>query len=298
MPDGSTLRWRGEVSLHPVWSEGSLSFEKIKVATAWQFLRDRLLVQEPGGSFDLELRYRFALASEQPHLALEALHFKASDLSLEPRHKPGRLLQLAKVEVNEGSFNLDKRELIIGRIDVEKGKISASLAENRRIIWQELFVAPKGGPKQQAPGEASSSEPPWRAVLQRVEVKDVAADFVDQSRLYPINLSLGKVQASLSTSLEISPHTMQAVVEGLSAGLYDIALRPDSQAEPILQVGAVETSGGSLNLLERKVSLEQVKRPRRFGQGLIGREGHYRLAQTDGGEGPFCAGGDPTGRNQ
>ena len=100
-------------------------------------------------------------------------------------------------------------------LEVEKGKISASLAENRRIIWEELFVGPKEVPKRQAPGEASSSEPPWRAVIQRVEVKDVAADFVDQSRVSPVNVSLGKVQASLSTSLEISPSKMHAVVEGL-----------------------------------------------------------------------------------
>ncbi|MCK7466688.1 MAG: DUF748 domain-containing protein [Desulfosudis oleivorans] len=51
MPDGSTLRWRGEVSLHPVWSEGTLSFEKIKVATVWQFIRDQLLVKKPEGLF-------------------------------------------------------------------------------------------------------------------------------------------------------------------------------------------------------------------------------------------------------
>ena len=259
MPDGSALRWRGEVSLHPVWSEGTLSLDKIKVATVWQFLQDQLLVKKPEGSFDLELRYRFALAKEQPHLSLEGLRFKASDLSLEPRDKPGTILQIARVEVKDGRFDLDKRELLIGHVEVEKGKISASLAENRRIIWQELFVAPKEiATKQQAPSEPSSSEPPWRAVIQRVEVRDVAADFLDQSRLDPINVSLGKVQASLSTSLEISPHTMQAVVEGLSAGLYDIALRPEGQTEPMLQVGAIETSGGSFNLLERKVSIEQV----------------------------------------
>jgi len=144
-------------------------------------------------------------------------------------------------------------------VEVEKGKISASLAEDRRIIWQELFVAPKESTKQNVPREeASSSEPPWRVTVQRMQVKEVAADFLDFSRLDPIRVTLGKVQVSLSTSLEISPHTMQAVVEGLSAGLYDIALRPESHTEPMLQVSAVETSGGSFNLQERKVSVEQL----------------------------------------
>jgi len=138
MPDGSTLRWRGEVSLHPVWSEGTLSLEKIKVATLWQFIRDQLLVKKPEGSLDLELRYRFALAKEQPHLDLDGLHFRVSNLSLEPRDKPETLLQMARVEVKEGRFNLDKRELLIGLVEVEKGKISASLSENRRIIWQDF----------------------------------------------------------------------------------------------------------------------------------------------------------------
>jgi hypothetical protein len=258
LPDGSTARWRGEVSLHPVWSEGTLSLEKIKVATLWQFLQDQVLIKKPGGSFDLELRYRFALAKEQPHLDIDRLHFKLSDLSLEPRDKPETLLQMARVEVKEGRFNLGRRELLIDLVEVEKGKVSASLSENRTIIYQELFVAPKQGAKPETIGETSSSEPPWRAVVKRVDVKEVAADFLDQSRLDPIGISLGKVQVSLSTSLEISPHAMQAVVEGLSAGLYDIALRPESQTEPLLQVGAVETSGGSFNLQERKASLEQV----------------------------------------
>jgi len=258
MPDGSTLRWRGEASLHPFWSEGSLSFEKIKVATVWQFIRDQLLVKKPEGSFDLELRYRFALAKGQPHLDLDQIRFKVSDLSLEPCDKPENLLQMARVEAKDGRFNLDKRELVIGLVDVSKGKISASMAENGRIDWQEMFVAAKEAPERQASAEASSSEHPWRAVLQRVEVKDVATDFVDQSRLNPVHVRLGKVRVTLSASVETAPHTMQAVVEGLSLGLYDIALRPDSQTEPMLQLGAVETSGGTFNLMDRKISVERV----------------------------------------
>jgi len=258
MPDGSTLRWRGEVSLHPVWSEGTLSFEKIKVATAWQFLRDQLLIKKPGGSFDLELRYRFAIAKEQPHLGLEGLHFKASDLSLEPRDKTGTILEIAKVDVKEGRFDLDKRELLIGHVEVEKGKISASMNENGRLNWQELFIAPKEVRTMEVSEEASASDQPWRVAIKEIEVKEVGVGFVDQSRISPVNVNLGKVQVSLSTSLEMSSHAMQAVVERLSAGLYDIALRPEGQTEPMLQVGAIETSGGSFNLMERKVSIEQV----------------------------------------
>jgi uncharacterized protein involved in outer membrane biogenesis len=260
MPDGSTLRWRGEVSLRPVWSQGTLSFEKIKVATVWQFLRDQLLVKKPGGSFDLELGYRFAFAKEQLHLGLEGLHFKASDLSLEPRDKPGTILQIARVDVKDGSFDLDKREMLIGHVEVEKGKISASMDENGRMNWQELFIAPKETPaKEDAPKDASSSGQPWRVALKRVEVKEVGVDFVDQSRLSPVNANLARVQVSLSASLEMSPHSLQAVVEGLSAGFYDIVLRQESQAEPMLQVGAMEASGVSLNLRERNVLVEQVK---------------------------------------
>jgi hypothetical protein len=259
MPDGSTVRWRGEVSLHPVWSEGTLSFEKIKIATAWQFLRDQLLIKKPGGSFDLELRYRFAIAKEQPHLGLEGLHFKVSNLSLEPRDKTGTLLEIVKVDVKEGRFDLDKRELLIGHVEVKKGKISASMNENGRINWQELFIAPKELSTTEVSKEASSSDQPWRVAIKEMEVKEVRVDFVDQSRLHPVNVSLGKVQVSLSASLEMSSHAMQAVVEGLSVGFNDIALRQDSETEPMLQVVTLEASGGSLNLQDRKVLIEQVK---------------------------------------
>ena len=259
MPDGSTLRWRGEVSLHPLWSEGTLSFEKIKVATVWQFLQDQLLVKKPGGSFDLELRYRFAFAEEQPHLRLEGLHFKASDLSLEPRDKPGTILQIARADVKDGRFDLDKREMLIGHVEVEKGKLSVLIDEDGLVNWQGLFIPSKESPAKDPSKEASSSDRPWRVALKRVEVKEVGVDFADQSRLSPVTANVAKVQVSLSASLEMSPHSMQAVVEGLSAGFYDIVLRHDSETEPMLRIGAVEASGGSLNLQERSVLVEQLK---------------------------------------
>ena len=258
LPDGSALRWQGDVSLHPVWSEGTLSIEKIKVATLWQFIQDRILIHKPAGSFDLELRYRLALADGQPHLDLDRLHFKVSDLSFESRDRSEALLQMARIEVKEGRFNLDRRELLIDLLEVEKGKVSASLSENRTIIYQELFVAAEEDPKPQESVQTPSWDRPWRAVVKRVDVKEVAAELLDQSRVEPIKISLGKVQASFSPSLEISPQAMQAVVEGLSAGLYDIALQPESKTEPMLQIGAIETSGGNFNLLEKKISLEHL----------------------------------------
>ena len=260
MPDGSTVRWRGEVSLHPVWSEGTLSLEKIKVSTLWQFLQDQILIKKPGGSFDLELRYRFALAKKQPHLEIGGLNFKASGLHLEPRDKSETLLDMARVEVKEGRFNLDKRELLIDLVEVEKGKISASLAENRRIIWQELFIAPKEGPKQQAPAEASSSEAPWRAVVKRLELKEVAADFLDQSRLDPMKVSLGKVQVSLSTSLEkIKVSTLWQFLQDQllikkPGGSFDLELRYRfalAKEQPHLEIGGLNFKASGLHLEPR-----------------------------------------------
>jgi len=259
LPDGSALRWRGDVSLHPVRSEGTLSIEKIKVATLWQFLRDQLLVKEPGGSFDLELRYRFALGQEQPRLGIEGLNFRASDLSLEEREKPGAILEIAKVEVKDGRFDLNQRQLLIGHVGVEKGKISALMDEEGRINWQGLFVAAKESPAKSAPQEASSPEGPWRVAVKQVEVKDMGVDFLDQSRAAPVSASLARTRVGLSAALEVSPHAIQAVVEGLSAGFYDIALRQEGRTEPLLQISEVEASGGSLNLREKEVFLDRVK---------------------------------------
>ncbi|MBW2490943.1 MAG: DUF748 domain-containing protein, partial [Deltaproteobacteria bacterium] len=40
LPGGGTVGWQGEISLHPIFSEGKLSMTGFKLATAWKFAQD------------------------------------------------------------------------------------------------------------------------------------------------------------------------------------------------------------------------------------------------------------------
>ncbi|MGB5422613.1 MAG: DUF748 domain-containing protein, partial [Desulfobacterales bacterium] len=43
-PDGESINWTGEISLHPFRSTGNLTLDNIKVATLWEFIRDSVAI--------------------------------------------------------------------------------------------------------------------------------------------------------------------------------------------------------------------------------------------------------------
>ena len=49
LPHGGKLRGAGDVSLHPLWSEGRVEVEGFKTVSAWEFLQDELLLDKTGG---------------------------------------------------------------------------------------------------------------------------------------------------------------------------------------------------------------------------------------------------------
>ena len=49
LPYGGKLAGAGDVSLHPLWSEGRVKVEGFKTVSAWAFLQDEILVNKPGG---------------------------------------------------------------------------------------------------------------------------------------------------------------------------------------------------------------------------------------------------------
>ncbi|MDA3790124.1 MAG: DUF748 domain-containing protein [Desulfobacula sp.] len=85
LPQGGKLSGAGDVSLHPLWSEGSVKVDGYKTVSAWEFLQDEILLDKPGGEVDLEARYRFANTDKSPSFVIEGLKVLVSALELKDR---------------------------------------------------------------------------------------------------------------------------------------------------------------------------------------------------------------------
>jgi hypothetical protein len=103
LPEGGTLGWKGEASLQPLTSRGSLEVKGAKLATVWKFLHDNLGISEPAGELDASLRYDFSYAGGATKLAADSYRIEARGIALATGGEKGVALALAKLALTGGA---------------------------------------------------------------------------------------------------------------------------------------------------------------------------------------------------
>jgi uncharacterized protein involved in outer membrane biogenesis len=129
LPHGAKLTGAGDVSLHPLWSEGKVNVEGFKTVSAWEFLQDDILLDKPGGEVDLYARYRFAHTDQSPSFVIERLQVLVSALELTARGDGEPILFVDTIRLDDGRFDLGSRSLQAG-----------ALAENLNVIFEGMSL--------------------------------------------------------------------------------------------------------------------------------------------------------------
>jgi uncharacterized protein involved in outer membrane biogenesis len=80
--EGENVRWKGNISLSPLHSVGSMVIGGLKASTVWKFLGNRQATSVPAGKVGLECDYLFDLGGRGAKLSLTKVKFSVSDPSL------------------------------------------------------------------------------------------------------------------------------------------------------------------------------------------------------------------------
>lgn len=113
--EGETLEWEGDVTLTPIHSRGKISLSNLRSRTLWEFVRDRLNIEPPGGFLNISCAYLLDAASGPMQLSLEGLQMDVSDLSLEV------------IQTDKPTFHLNKAQLQVPRFDLQSGVLEEGL---------------------------------------------------------------------------------------------------------------------------------------------------------------------------
>ena len=105
--DGGTLRWKGEISLHPVESKGSFAIENVQAATAWKFIRDAVAIAQPTGKASISADYRVNLSGAQPQAMLDKLAVAISGLSLHIEGDAAPFFEMSDARLTGGRLDLE-----------------------------------------------------------------------------------------------------------------------------------------------------------------------------------------------
>jgi Domain of Unknown Function (DUF748) len=253
--DGGTLRWRGDAGLHPIHSQGELDVRQVRIATAWRFLRDRFDVFEPAGMIAFSGRYRFAYADGVPQLALEDMRLAVTGIRLATSETRDPILALEMAEVTGGRFDLASRELVLPKVELRKGLVTADADPRGVLNWQRI-VKETGAPPPAAAPKAEGK--PWKIRVEAARAGEIALRYRDRGRVAPLDAGIGGFDVALAADVDVGGGRTQVLVSSLLVHLAKITLGEIGGTAPIASVDSVSLTGGSLDLERKRVAMQRV----------------------------------------
>ena len=240
---GGSLAWQGDLSLMPVRSEGELTLQGLPLAGVWQFFRDEVRIAKPAGTLDFAARYRFVYSQGTPDVSLSAVRVKAAALNIATPTRP--LLAMSDVEADDGEFRLASRELVLRKVLLREGRLSAAMSADGVLDWTTLLVTSSGAPPAKRDVQAAA---PWRIRLEGVHADKVSVHYEDRDRPMPLALDLGSMRGSAAVDVTLSNGSSQVRAHDMDVELERLSLAPLDKDTPGVQIGALAMNGVRMDL--------------------------------------------------
>ncbi|WP_339457324.1 DUF748 domain-containing protein [Pseudomonas sp. EA_65y_Pfl1_P120] len=220
-PDGGRIDWKGNFSLVPITSEGTLKVTDGKMKAWWPYVRDALPLVLEDGVLNFSTEYTFSLAKETE---LNLTNTAASIAPFAIKAPDGRpLVRLERLDVSETTVDLAKQQVIVGKIRSNKLETWAALEADGQLDWQKLFASQPSKPAKapepvSAPATADSpkAEPaapskPWQVLLKDVQLRNYQVHLADRQAKPAVALELGPLNVDVQNfdSLNQNPFTLK-----------------------------------------------------------------------------------------
>jgi hypothetical protein len=272
---GARLRWKGDFSLTPMAATGELAIDQLMLARYWPYVKDKVAMAAPEGVAALALNYRAAYSAKKLSLVLDKLGFDLTGLALQGLQAKEAAIKLDKLSLSGGRFDLEKRELNLGEIALNGGKIALKRDKDGRLDIQDWFPPAPSSAKVVQANSASVKTAPvktaiapkpangkpadaWKINLNRFALNGLGIQLADAGFAQPLQADIGNLQIGFAAKAEAGGAQTQAVVEGLGIDISGIRLRSGNATEPLFVLGGITLSDGRIDLAAQQASIGKL----------------------------------------
>ena len=262
---GGQLNWTGNLEVKPFSSAGKIKIDKLDFKKIWQlFLQDSVNFEILKGTEAIEIDYQLTETEQGLQFLIDNALVHLIDLKLAEKGKNTPVIDIPTFKLSGIEFNLLDRQVTIDNVSADTAKFKAWLNSDGVMNYQTLFSSNSSPSHQSTPVNATASTPqeqPWSVVLNQLALSDFSFNFVDNSLTTPaiFNLaSLGITTEAINIDIEDKEDGFQLLIKNAQLNLSDFTLVEKDQTEPLVNIPSFKVSGIAVNLLDKKVAINEV----------------------------------------
>jgi uncharacterized protein involved in outer membrane biogenesis len=251
--DGGQVILTGELGLDPLVAQGTVIFQDYAPLVAWRFLRDELDLSPPRGRLSGSASYRFDVGERGAGVVVDDVQFELRGLALQRASIDHPLVDLERIQVADGRFELDGNRIRIGALGLSGGGLYA-VRQAAAIDWAGIVAGDFG---QSAEPQASAAAP-WQLDLGAVAVRDVSLRYEDRDTVTPLHVEIADVGVDFSLRGGRDDEGVSLVVDGLGVELQGITSGPVGR-ESLIELDRARLSGGEIDVAAGRVALGELR---------------------------------------
>lgn len=201
---GETVELKGNLSLSPLGSEGTVALAKVVLKKYSPYYGDAVRFDINGGTLDVRSGYRFAQGDGGPEFRLSGLGAVLTDLRMRQREEKEEFLKIPELALKDAEVDPGKKEIVVGEVAAAKGTVAVRRSAGgetnvARLVPEERLPAEPPGTKDPA-GKPSAgkgpAEHPWKITIKKTIVDQYAVRFEDRTMDPPVTIALERLRLS------------------------------------------------------------------------------------------------------
>jgi uncharacterized protein involved in outer membrane biogenesis len=201
---GETVELKGNLSLSPLGSEGTVTLAKVVLKKYAPYYGDAVRFDINGGTLDVRSGYRFAQGDGGPEFRLSGLGAVLTDLRIRQREEKEEFLKIPELALKDAEVDPGKKEIVVGEVATAKGTVAVRRSAGgetnvARLVPEERHPEETAGAKGPA-GKPSAgkgpAEHPWKITIKKTVVDQYAVRFEDRTTDPPVTIALERLRLS------------------------------------------------------------------------------------------------------
>ncbi len=252
---GAKLRWKGEMSLQPIFASGTLDLEAVALPELNPYFDGHTTASFVSGRADFQLPYRFELVGGRPQFTLNGAKLQVQDLGIAARGSKVAFAKIGRIEFEGVAFDLQAR-----RAHAQLLRVAAATLDVNRDKRGELDIARLVVPSKMIPGAAAAErEAGWQASIATLDLSGIAANFTDSSAKTPLSVSVRGLEAKLKFEAESGVKGVRVSVGPGELSLAEVHAGATAQKQPALTLTNLQVAGVRFDSVANTLAADTVR---------------------------------------